>query len=598
MRRCLFTALLLLPLLLPASSVMGDPPATWPELSDWSAWPPRDGRQDAALLVAVERYQELQEVEGAHDNLRDWERFLGGAMGIPAGNILTAEDKDVTPAILRGRADRAAEKVGKGGVLWFLFIGHGATRTDSGPPRTDTSVLLGYAAGRTAETLVDPAYSVDRDELIARMRRGVPRDAHLLAIVDACFSGEDPDGEALAPGYQVGSYRADTPALQDRETLLLATSPGQVAGRLPGARRPAFSYLLLGGLRGWADDRSIHAGADRDSKVTPEEALGFAEAVLTSLGAGQEPSLQGIASPVRLSASLGGRLDLAAIKEGLGRGQRPREEGYDYLMGLADARAEARGQADRRRSEDRERALVAERALAAEAFDKVRSIYERDRETGVRAAGHWLKDWADARVTLPTVRIGLEGFPAEEPEVRPAETLSVDAPELVQVREMIEGPSPDADVSEGGAAKSRDPAEETRTADGPASALAPDGRAVVVNPGRGWRESQMVEVPAGKFLYGCRSISGRDETRCSDDEVSPAVQRRTGRFWIDRTEVTVERYIGCVAEGKCPASSFDVAVGLRETCNAAVGGKPARPDHPMNCVDWRGAVSFCRAVGG
>jgi hypothetical protein len=48
--------------------------------------------------------------------------------------------------------------------------------------------------------------------------------------------------------------------------VLSAGKGDQFAGPLPGLGRPAFSWLVLGALRGWGD-------ADRDGTVTAREAV-------------------------------------------------------------------------------------------------------------------------------------------------------------------------------------------------------------------------------------------------------------------------------------------------------------------------------------
>jgi hypothetical protein len=59
-------------------------------------------------------------------------------------------------------------------------------------------------------------------------------------------------------------------------TVFAAGTSAEYAGALPGSRRPALSYLVLGGLRGWAD-------ANRDGVVTASEAQTYASLVLRSL---------------------------------------------------------------------------------------------------------------------------------------------------------------------------------------------------------------------------------------------------------------------------------------------------------------------------
>jgi formylglycine-generating enzyme required for sulfatase activity len=92
-------------------------------------------------------------------------------------------------------------------------------------------------------------------------------------------------------------------------TTVLAASD-TFAGPLPGAGRPAFSYLLLGGLRGWADGNADHV-------VDADEALAFARGALQTLFKSDErlPSLRG--PKVQLAANTReDRPDLAALVAG------------------------------------------------------------------------------------------------------------------------------------------------------------------------------------------------------------------------------------------------------------------------------------------
>ena len=59
-------------------------------------------------------------------------------------------------------------------------------------------------------------------------------------------------------------------------TLLTAARNDEYAGLLPGANRPAFSYLALGGIRGWAD-------VDQDGSVTALEVREYVDRVLRLL---------------------------------------------------------------------------------------------------------------------------------------------------------------------------------------------------------------------------------------------------------------------------------------------------------------------------
>jgi formylglycine-generating enzyme required for sulfatase activity len=64
-------------------------------------------------------------------------------------------------------------------------------------------------------------------------------------------------------------------------------------------------------------------------------------------------------------------------------------------------------------------------------------------------------------------------------------------------------------------------------------------------------------------------------------------------FWMMQTETTVAAYKTCADADVCPSDQLEVDTPTK-TCNGANG----RLAHPMNCVDWSSATAFCRFVGG
>ncbi len=65
---------------------------------------------------------------------------------------------------------------------------------------------------------------------------------------------------------------------------------------------------------------------------------------------------------------------------------------------------------------------------------------------------------------------------------------------------------------------------------------------------------------------------------------------RVGSFCMDRTEVTVDAYAACAEAGACSAADLECG-------NAATWGKKGRGQHPINCVTWDEADTFCREHG-
>ncbi len=113
----------------------------------------------------------------------------------------------------------------------------------------------------------------------------------------------------------------------------------------------------------------------------------------------------------------------------------------------------------------------------------------------------------------------------------------------------------------------------------------------------------MALVPAGTFRMG----SAADDKDADADE-KPARDVTLKAYCLARTEVTVAEYARCVAEpregARCsPASTTVVSRGLSPAdvifwskfCNA---GHADRGAHPVNCVDWQQASTYCKWAGG
>lgn len=88
----------------------------------------------------------------------------------------------------------------------------------------------------------------------------------------------------------------------------------------------------------------------------------------------------------------------------------------------------------------------------------------------------------------------------------------------------------------------------------------------------------MIEVPAGTFVMGA-AAGAPDE--------GPPHSVAMSSYWIDKFEVTVAQYQACVSSGACSAA------GQTAGCNSA---RADRSDHPINCVNWEQASTFCLAA--
>jgi formylglycine-generating enzyme required for sulfatase activity len=95
----------------------------------------------------------------------------------------------------------------------------------------------------------------------------------------------------------------------------------------------------------------------------------------------------------------------------------------------------------------------------------------------------------------------------------------------------------------------------------------------------------MVLVPAGPFHMGCNE---EVDDACDADEY-PYHEVSLPDYEVALFETTVDDYKACVEDGGC--SPF---TGTSTLCNWNADAKLA---HPMNCVDWSEAKTFCAWAG-
>jgi formylglycine-generating enzyme required for sulfatase activity len=116
-------------------------------------------------------------------------------------------------------------------------------------------------------------------------------------------------------------------------------------------------------------------------------------------------------------------------------------------------------------------------------------------------------------------------------------------------------------------------------------------------------DSVMVYVPAGTFWMGSTSTeiedavaacvaNGGSEDLCrrSHNAEAPRHEIYLDAFWIDRTEVTNAQYRKCVEAGVCEKPT---------TCDwgAPTYNDGSKVDHPVVCVDWNAARTYCQWAG-
>ena len=373
----------------------------WPALEASAAKRVGGGEQDAAVIVAIGDYVWLPDVPGAVENGLAWEKYLSDTRGVPSVRLL--RNQKGTKEFIEKALDEAAKDVGPSGTLWFVFIGHGAASAD----RAD-GVLVGSDAQQEFSAFYPRA--MPRAEVVRRLGgRGKQR----VLVLDACFSGRTATGESIL-GDKQPIVPVSLSALP-QAVVLSAAGADEMAGGLPESARPrpAFSYLVLGALRGWGDGAD---GSDPDGVVDANEAVAYARNALRRLDATREqtPETSGSAALAKSAGEKGP--DLGAMLAGSvapGRDSSPgfvvRPVGPDPLAEALAAEAALKAQEEnlRRMRAQAEAALKAQeenlRRMRAQAQTALDAEVESDwkRVSGSTSAGvfeAFLTKFADRRV--------------------------------------------------------------------------------------------------------------------------------------------------------------------------------------------------------
>lgn len=247
--------------------------ADWPDVDQ----PLRTGAaagDDAAVVIGIENYPFLTDVPYAARDAEAFSEYLVYTRGVPLRRIQSLEGGDRDQ--MEDALEKAAADVGKDGVLWVYFAGHGG-----GDPATGERLLVGDTAKADGAAFARGSISVEEVKRIATAGA-----AEVVLVVDACYNGLGRGGEQLGKQrFAVPSYVVDA---HPQVTEWFAAGPTELANPLEAVQHGVFTYFMVGALRGWADGELGAA----DGKVTLEEAEAYVKRSLKEVGQrGQTPSL-------------------------------------------------------------------------------------------------------------------------------------------------------------------------------------------------------------------------------------------------------------------------------------------------------------------
>ena len=234
-----------------------------------------------AIVIGVESYQYVSEATYAYNDAEVFREYLADTMGFSKAKVKIITNRQASLAEFNkllssnGWLARNA-KPGKSEIVIY-FSGHGIPDL-----KTKQTGLLPFD--------VDPNYSIGfrLSDLYASL--GNLNAKSVLVFLDACFTGENRERRMLLADARGIVVVPSEKSLPNNITVLSAASEGQFSGALKQKEHGLFTYYVLKGLSGDADN-------NQDKKLTIGELGRYVQAKVKEQAAieGREqiPELQG-----------------------------------------------------------------------------------------------------------------------------------------------------------------------------------------------------------------------------------------------------------------------------------------------------------------
>ena len=206
-----------------------------------------------AVVLGIEKYRNVGNVSFASRDASIVKEYFNKSLGIPLENIYYKINGDVT----RGEMEKIfggwlQNRVDTNTSVYIYYAGHGA-------PSADQNAYLIPNDG-------DPNYAEVTGYSLNKMydQLGKLPTDKITVFLDACFSGQDREQKLLIKDARGLGIKTKTSAIPDKLNVFSASSNDQVSSGWPDKKHGLFTYFMLKGIQGNADNNN-------DKQVSYEE---------------------------------------------------------------------------------------------------------------------------------------------------------------------------------------------------------------------------------------------------------------------------------------------------------------------------------------
>ena len=245
-----------------------------------------------ALIIGIENYSDLVKASYANNDALYFKDYAKNTLGIKNENINLLVDEDATFI----KINKALKKWLKSKVisnkteLVIFYAGHGLATQDG-----DNQDL--YLLPQNADTDMLSISSISRNNLFKEISNLDPKSVTIF--FDACYSGTSRDNKTLiASSRPVKILKDVEDNIPQNFTIFSASQLNQMSSGLKNGKHGIFSYYLMKGLEGLADQNN-------DNKITNGELQAYMKLNVSQKaaewGREQNPSLTGDPDKVLMS---------------------------------------------------------------------------------------------------------------------------------------------------------------------------------------------------------------------------------------------------------------------------------------------------------
>jgi hypothetical protein len=234
-----------------------------------------------AIIIGIQDYRRVPKAEFANNDARVFYDYAIRGLGVRPENVKLLVDQQADDVEILGAFKNWLPLKAKRGQtdVYVFYSGHGL-------PSDDGSSLYFLPHGVDRQFLDRTA--IKQAEIVSALQAVSPKSVTLF--LDACYSGQSRGGETLLASARPIAIQPKASTFPSNFTVLSASAPEQIASSSPDLKHGIFSYFLMKGMEGEADQ-------NKDGAITVQEMQAYlSESVgrkAMSINRTQQPQLAG-----------------------------------------------------------------------------------------------------------------------------------------------------------------------------------------------------------------------------------------------------------------------------------------------------------------